>query len=160
MTQQIYYHFTPVRLSPGSIIQPGNWGRIVQQYQVPDPAIQTFGTGWLIAREMQFELVRISQFPTRPSRMAAAFCCVDEPQARAYQNRVDPNRIQLLHAVELVDPTMATHIAPLSMVDFPPPRSTFIDQTFARATAYWTGLPQGDQEVITASPLRVTANID
>jgi hypothetical protein len=96
----------------------------------------------------------------RPSRMAAAFCCIDEPQARAYQAKVDPNRIQLLHAVELVDPTMTTHIAPLSMVDFPPARSTFIDQTFARATAYWTGLPQGDQEVITASPLRVTANID
>ncbi|WFU69440.1 hypothetical protein [Bradyrhizobium sp. CB2312] len=155
-----YFHLTPIRLAPGSIVQPGNWGRIIRKYQSPSSNLQTFGNAWLMARELIFESVRAAQFSAKPSRLDAAFCCLDEASARAYQNQADGAQIQTLHEVELVDPTKPTHQAPLPMVDYPPPMTPFIEQTTLRAVQYWSGDPNGNQEIVTLSPLRVVRALD
>jgi hypothetical protein len=159
MTQPIYFHLTPIRLAPGSIVQPGNWGRIIRKYQSPVPNVQTLGNAWIIARELIFDSVRMTQFSDKPSRMEAAFCCLDEASARVYQAQADGFKIQALHEVELVDPSKPTHQAPLSLVDFAH-GTLFIDETIRRASVYWTGDPNGNQEIVTLSPLRIVRSID
>lgn len=159
MNRLTFFHLTPIRLSPGSIVLPGNWGRIIRRYITPITNVQTFGNAWLMSRELIFEDVRKERFPSKPSRFESAFCCPDEPSARVYQAQADPNKIQTLHEVELVDPTAPTHVAPLPMVDFAP-GSLFMEETANRAVIYWTGDPNGNQEIVTLSPLRVVRSID
>jgi hypothetical protein len=158
--QNHFFHFCPNRLAPKSVILPGNWGRIVRRYTYPLPDGRNLGNPWVIARELEFERIRKDQFPKRPSRMESAFCCLNLDHARAYQAQVDPAGIQVLHEVELVDPSLATHQAPLAMMDLPAGGSEFLSATAIRAVAYWTGDPNGIQEIVTASALRVIANLD
>jgi hypothetical protein len=121
---------------------------------------QLFGSAWILARELEFEIVRLRQFPQLPSRFEAAFCCPNEGHARVYQAKVDFSRIQVLHRVEFVDPALPAHVGPIEMLDWPAPNTSFLDETQARTTAYWTGIPDVIQEVVTLSALRVIANID
>jgi len=150
-----------MRLSPGSVIFPGNWGRVLRRYENATATGQLFGNAWILARELEFELVRLRQFAQLPSRFDAAFCCPNEGHARVYQAKVDFARIQVLHRVELVDPALPTHVGPIEMLDWPAPNTSFLDETQARATTYWTGgHPDAIQEVVTVSALRVVVNID
>jgi Protein of unknown function (DUF2441) len=81
--QQTFFHLSSIPLAPGSIIQPGNCGRIIKTYQSPVQNVQTFGNMNVVARELLFEMVRIESFPSKPSRMKAAFCCMTEAQIAA-----------------------------------------------------------------------------
>jgi hypothetical protein len=159
MSKPTFFHLTPIRLAPGSIVLPGNWGRIIRKYVTPITNVQTFGNAWLMSRELIFEDVRKEQFASKPSRLGAAFCCPDEPSARVYQAQADPSKIQTLHEVEFVDPAAPTHTAPLLMVDFVP-GTLFMEETARRAVTYWSGDPNGNQEIVTLSPLRVVRPID
>jgi len=58
-----YYHCAPIALSAGSIIQPGNWGRIIRQYLSSDGG--TFAVGF---RERILEDIRAMHYPEKPSR--------------------------------------------------------------------------------------------
>ena len=160
MADPTYLHFAPLRLAPGSVIQPGNWGRVLHRYENATVTQQLFGNAWILARELKFENVRLQNFAEKPSRFATAFCCLDENGARAYQAKVDFARIQVLHRVEFVDPTRSAHAGAIDMLDYPPPNTSFLDQTNARAIGYWSGNVVGAMEIITLSPLRVGANID
>lgn len=156
----MYFHFAPLRLAPGSIIQPGNWGRILRRYENATATGQLFGNAWILARELQFELTRLKQFTAKPSRFDAAFCCVTEPEAREYQAKADIPRITVLHRVEFVDPALPSHIGAVAMLDWPLPNTSFLENTGARAAAYWGGEIAGAREIITLSALRVLENID
>ncbi len=111
-------------------------------------------------RELTFEHVRAQQFADKPTRFSTSFGCLTEADARSYQAKNDPPRITILHRVELADPTLAAHIGPIAMLDWPPPNSSFLDVTKAQATSYWSGQDIGPMEVISLSALRVVANID
>jgi hypothetical protein len=156
-----YLFFAPMRLAPGSVIYPGNYGRVIQRYHSVPQSPQTFGGPWILARELQFELVRVTMFAIRPSRLEAAFCLPDDVEnAEAYRSKIDIPRTQVLHRVTLVDPRLATHFAPFEVVDLPVGEMAFLPATYQRAVAYWSGYPQGIQEVVTLSALRVSENID
>src|ERR1700681_2787150 len=109
MADPTYLHFAPLRLAPGSVIQPGNWGRVLHRYENATVTQQLFGNAWILARELKFENVRLQNFPEKPSRFDAAFCCIDENGARVYQAKVDFPRIQVLHRVEFVNRALPTH---------------------------------------------------
>jgi hypothetical protein len=156
-----YLYFAPMRLVPGSVIYPGNYGRVIQRYYSVPQSPQSFGGPWILARELQFELVRVTMFAMRPSRLEAAFCLPDDVgNAEAYRSKADIPRIQVLHRVTLVDPQLTTHFAPFDMADLPVGEMAFLPTTYQRAVAYWSGYAQGIQEVVTLSALRVGANID
>jgi hypothetical protein len=151
-----YFHFSQQALGPGSIIAPGNFGRLLRRYPhrpaVPNGTV--FGSPWIIARELALELVRVERFPDRPSRMACSFALEDEGAAERYRLKNDPNRLQVLHRVEITDPSLPIHLGALNFIAFPA-EDTFIDGARLLAECYWRGEGEGDREVITASPLRV-----
>lgn len=68
-----YYHLTMARLAPGSIIYPGNWGRLLRRYENDSVTGQVFGNSWILARELKYELVRVQHYPSKPSRFDVAF---------------------------------------------------------------------------------------
>lgn len=88
-------------LEPGSIILPGNWGRVLR------------AAGWRhvsALAEQALEAARLARFPHRPSRLDSAFACVTEQEARDFMHRTSSFNNHLLYAVTLVDPSAASHI--------------------------------------------------
>ncbi|WP_426615355.1 DUF2441 domain-containing protein [Bradyrhizobium sp. McL0616] len=154
MNIEPYYYLASLSLEPGSIIRPGNWGRIIERYETPSAVRQTFGNLNTVARELLFEMVRLETFPDRPSRLRAAFCCPALADMQFYRAKIDPHGFQIIYEVELLEPDQPTHIAPLAMVDFAE-GSLFLSETSARAQRYWTGHPDGPQEIVTLSPLKI-----
>lgn len=105
-----YFHFAPLRLGPGSIIEPGNWGRLIKRYSIAD------GAPWLLARELIFEQLRPEG---KPARMSGCFALTTRIEADAYRAAVDPNYQSVLHEVDIVDATRPVHVGGLSFLDMP-----------------------------------------
>jgi hypothetical protein len=149
-------HLSSTALGPGSIVLPGNWGRV-------------FGVlGWKHNRsvlEMALEASRKRVSPGAPSRLEAAFLC---PTMQASANYLpasflfpDGETMALPYEVELVDPQSPSILAYWHMVS-PSPGSPLTDDW---SDAYWaTAVPLsawqtiGDlnsREVLTTSALRI-----
>jgi len=90
-----YFHLSGSWLERGSIILPGNWGRVVAFYQWRH--VQAL-------REMALEAARIARYPHRPSRLKSAFVFITEEEAREFRARIQDFSSHLLYRVALVDP--------------------------------------------------------
>ena len=152
-----FFHLTGATLDPGSVIRPGNWGRVVQLF------------GWKhtsALREMALEAARLAHFPDRPSRLACAFVCLNEVEGRAYQHT---NNLMghVLHEVVLVHESMAPFVTSWGLVS---PSGNLRSNW---ADAYWDGVSykgvhcNGElfegvpaREGLTLSPLRVLRAVD
>lgn len=144
----VYYHSAPLLLEAGSVIQPGNWGRILNAYKFPNQ-----GNPWLVAREMLFESVRASQFPHLPSRLSSSYVFENLNDANRYLGNFTP--WNNLYEVEFVDPTAVTHRGCFDLASNPPEQCDFIPVVADRARQYWSGLNISTPEVMTKSALRV-----
>ena len=154
-----FFHLTGAPLESGSVIRPGNWGRVVKL------------SGWLhpsAMREMALEDARLTRWPERPSRLRCAFVCITELEARLYQ--AASVRFHVLHEVDLVDPNAVPFETSWELVkpeNTGPMRNDWCD-------AYWSGeawksvvgLPGTPFEGVTAreglttSALRVVKALD
>jgi hypothetical protein len=147
-----YFYLCSYPLSPGSVIEPGNWGRFLRLYSLNDP-----NSRWLPLREYVFETVRLRAFPHLPSRLEAAFVC-ETLDGLADFKRSSPRPFDLAYEIELVDPNAAGHRGCLAYFDNPPPPQQWtIPLLEERADAYWSGANVQRPEVVTMSPLRVVA---
>lgn len=64
-----YYHYAPIPLAAGSIIEPGNWGRLTLQERDPLPLL-----------DLSYEYARCLYNPSAPSRLE---CCFVFPSLQA-----------------------------------------------------------------------------
>lgn len=156
------YHLTMLRLAPESVIQPGNWGRLLRRYENAPavPGGPQFGNPWILARELLFENVRLSNHPGKPSRFNATFCFQTEADAEQYRANNDPHFAQVLHEVDHTDPTAATHAGDLSLIKWPAGGQPFFSVMGMAASNYWAGQGQGPWEIVSMSPIRVLRAID
>jgi hypothetical protein len=72
----VLYHLAHGRLAPGTVIQPGGHGEKIRQGLLPPVKLE---------RERVLEVVRVSQFPEKPSRQMACFAFANIDTARMYQ---------------------------------------------------------------------------
>jgi hypothetical protein len=86
------YHVCPTWLEVGSIIRPGNWGRVVDMAGVQHP-------NW--KREQVLERMRQVDFPHKPSRMSAVFVCGDIRAARMFHQ--SSRKWALIYEVETTE---------------------------------------------------------
>jgi len=135
-------------MTPGAIVQTGNWGRILNAYNM-----QGFGNAWLLAREMTYEAVRAAKYPDKPSRLSCAFAF--ESIDGANQKRGDYQRWSSLYEVELVTPDAPSHRAPYNLVQFPAATTEFLPAVVQSADAYWRGEDVQIAELLTKSALRI-----
>lgn len=147
MTQHYFYCYS-LPLEVGSVIRPGNWGRILRAYTP-----QSSPNPWLLTRELAYELVRERSFPQKPSRFDCIFVCMSEADLNEF--RSSSNRhIDLGYEVELVDPQASCHIG-----DWTLPNMQNTDNLPAfenKAALYWQGQNIVKPELITLSPIRIT----
>ncbi|EPB6911818.1 DUF2441 domain-containing protein [Pseudomonas aeruginosa] len=76
-----YFHAAPILLGEGSVIQPGNWGRILKLYRDANAVLY---------REYVLEQIRASEFPEKPSRFNCVFLLRTYEEAERYRNLCSP----------------------------------------------------------------------
>ncbi|MDH0899656.1 DUF2441 domain-containing protein [Comamonas aquatica] len=99
------FHVAPIPLGVGSVIEPGNWGRLMRFNDQ-----QSF----VVRRERIFEEVRAAHYPGKPSRMNCIFCLVFSSDAAAYRDEFGPRNI--IYEVEATRESAPVHIAPIALV--------------------------------------------
>ena len=96
-----YFHLAPLPVLPGSIIQAGNWGRIIKRSEwVHQYAI----------REMVLEGWRLKNLPEMPSRLESAFVFLSTDAAVSYRTSIGGFANHILYRVRLADPGCPSHI--------------------------------------------------
>jgi hypothetical protein len=151
-----FFHLNSSRLAPGSIIEPGNWGRVIRLY------------GWnhkYAMRECALEQCRLAKFSHLPSRLNAAFVFPSSDEALRFRGQVgaaNPTGFEtsLLYRVRLRDESQVQFVADWRMVA-PTAHSEFD----VWPSNYWTGYEpvSGDihyREILTTSALFVEERFD
>jgi hypothetical protein len=145
---QRYFYCYSLPLEVGSVIRPGNWGRILNAYTP-----QTSPNAWNLVRELAFEIVRVRSFPQKPCRLEAIFVCMSETDLSEFRVRTGRN-LDLGYEVELVDPHAASHIADWTLANVQ--NTDDLRALVDRATLYWQGANIVHRELLTVSPIRIT----
>lgn len=146
-----YYHMCPIPLEKGSIIKPGNYGRLLSYDKVRNPPV--------FARETILEGIRKKLYPEKPSRLHCCFICDDIKSTSIFFQH--DFVMCLCYEVEIIDAsakmyrTSAQYISNLQQVY----TKEWAD---SRAVEYWEWdeskkdvLPM---EVLTSSPIRILTN--
>ena len=84
-----YFHCSGTSLAVGAIINPGNWGRMLQLYEAQPNA----GLPTNVFREALMEQARLIYAPTKVSRLAAIFAMPSLEDAVAFRNLYQPTYI-------------------------------------------------------------------
>jgi len=146
-----YYYACSYPLASGSIINPGNWGRIIQKYN-----ISSFGNPWILFREEVFEKVRQSEFPTKPSRYKSIFLCETKDMLAQFLQLANRS-LDLIYEVELLDATAPIHRGCLLNLDFAPQENM---QSFTlKARAYWNGANVQRPEIASTSSIKIISQL-
>lgn len=143
-----YYHSAPLVLQEGSIIEAGNWGRILNCYRTDGN-----GNAWLLARELAFEAIRSSEFSDSPSRLSSCFVFEKFKDANQYQREF--SRWNTIYEVELLNSDAPTHRGGFNLVQFPDGNTEFLPVVVDWARKYWRGEEVQVPEIVTNSPLRI-----
>jgi len=143
-----FFHLTPVKLKPGSIIEPGNWGRIIRSYRSLDGA-----NAYNLVREQTFELVRNSHFQKKkPSRYNCVFLFESLDDASKFKEEQRP--IDILYKVEILDLTKPLHRACMTLTNISP-GALVIPQYETQAKQYWKGENIKSAEILTYSDIKI-----
>jgi hypothetical protein len=141
-------------LGPGSIILPGNYGRIIRTVGEAHP---------LWTREQTLEEVRMLEFPHKPPRLDSAFAYTSLDTARFHMNlpQIRGQMFPILYEVEKVDEHAPEHRADYNVVQ-PLPRRPETMPEIARlywTAGLWTRTAEApnirSEELVTLSPLRI-----
>jgi hypothetical protein len=150
----VLYHCSPIWLEPGSVIRPGNYGRII----------------WLLGpnhphwrREQALEQIRAAEFPDKPSRLTSAYTCLGLDATRLFASVQMPSGV--IYEVEMVDPQATTHVSNFNCVQ---PIPGVIENMDDVARLYWRSAAnfnvQGYEhvrcdEMLVDCGLRITAEV-
>jgi hypothetical protein len=154
------FHSAPIKLAPGSVILPGNYGRIIQ-------ATGTSHSRW--SREVALEQIRTEHYPSKPSRLHSCFACTEEAAMRFYVSAMankGPNLWPLLYQVEKVEQDAIEHRADFNVVEplrGHPATMTEIAHHYWRSSLWVTITDAPEircEELVTTSPLRVLRALD
>lgn len=120
-----YFHFAPVLLAPGSVIEPGNFGRLIRLNGAAHP---------LYRREMAYENLRQKHFPSRPSRLDCLFCFPTQQEAELCRAYIQGYAGSILYEVESAE--AQPHIADMNNAIQHSELPTFDENLIAY---YWRG---------------------
>lgn len=137
-----FFHISPTMLSPGSIILPGNWGRVFKT--IP---FEKINSGTFI-RESTFELIRSLEFKDKPSRLNALFAFDDIECARQFINETG-RHAEILYRISVETYGVPMHRGSLRMGYNN--GCGFYDHALDKAREYWLGDQAGYAEVVIAT---------
>src|SRR5207247_252993 len=145
-----FFHLSGAILENGSVISPGNWGRIIKQL------------GWQHGRsvfEVALDDQRLRNFADLPSRLEASFFFDDVGEARFYRN-VQNLHTHILYEVDLLNSAATQHRTDWRNISPNGP----LDNDWTRR--YWASVFQSPhesghvcREVFAVTPLRVVERL-
>lgn len=138
----IFYHIAPITLGEGSIIMPGNWGRMLMLHNELNPTL---------FREHVFELVRLRDFPGKPSRLNCVFAVETLEEAARYRAAHQQNG--LIYEVCVDGREVAVHRGNYNFTVNP--ELKFPQGIHDLAHRYWSKLSSECVEVVIPSPVRI-----
>lgn len=142
-----YYWSCSYPLGEGSIILPGNWGRMLQQYTLNDNIPN-------LLKEQIFETERLQSHLDKPSRFKSIFLCKDRESLKAFQRT--GRRFDLSYEVSIVDDVKLFEsnweLASLQNGD------TY-EAIQQRAKNYWTYDGDENIEIVTESRIKIIRQI-
>lgn len=148
---QRYYYCYSLPLEAGSVIKPGNWGRILKKYTP-----QTSPNCWLLVRELINETVRRETFPQKPSRFDAIFLCLTENDLIEFRD-ANNRRLDIAYEVEVMDENAPSHLGDLTLPNMVNTDDYAVFEN--RARLYWQGENIVKPELITTSSIRIIRSI-
>jgi hypothetical protein len=139
-----FFHVAPILLGPGSVILPGNWGRILRTYlQAND----------VLFREHVLEEVRKSKYPEKPSRFSAIFLLETMEEALWFKNNLA--NTSLVYEVEAETKDAVIHRGNYTKVG--PVKQPMLDSMPKYAEEYWSSVPTERIEVVFPNHVTVVA---
>lgn len=147
-----FFHVCPIMLSVGSVIAPGNFGRVIEQYRRDTLNVMAH-------RELCFEIIRLRHFPARPSRMTCVFMFASKAAALQHVQRFCPT--SMIYEVEQAEqdaPAPFHGDMGIFSTDLPDPSFPILVYSMGLAAQYWIGrtdAPDDDSEFLSESPIRV-----
>lgn len=164
MSNSDLFHVAPIPLKEGSIILPGNWGRILTKIGSRHSAFLS---------ESLLESARQQSFPDYPSRLDAAFACLSRIELDRFASNADQGGLNIKYRVCLEDPNQKAVVANCE-ASRPPVMENVVPSLewgMQWAGKYWATahswraacpllLDQPIREVVTLSPLRVLERLD
>lgn len=145
-----YFHVCPILLEVGSVIKPGNFGRVIEQYRVGM-------LGAMAHRELSFEIVRLKHFAHLPSRMQCLFLFGSFEAALNHVHSIAPTNV--VYEVELIGDEEPFHAdMGLFATNLPSEQYPVLPFFVNLAAVYWQGktaAPNDTSEFLTLLPVRV-----
>lgn len=145
-----FFHLSPILLESGSVIKPGNFGRVIDTYRPNN-------LGPLAVRELIFEIARLKNFPQKPSRFNSIFLFPTLQHAKTQLIRFDIS--SLIYEVELTETDANSFHGNMGLVHegFPNEHMAAIPYLYNLAAQYWVGLTaiQPESEFLSSSPIRI-----
>ncbi|WP_025039767.1 DUF2441 domain-containing protein [Nitrosospira briensis] len=151
--KKTFFHVCSVVLEVGSIIKPGNWGRVITMYRPAD-------LNALAVRELCYEIIRLKHFSDKPSRLNCIFLTPSLEHAINYVSR--HHFTGIIYRVEPVNENASYFLASMSTINclnFPYEKAPAIPYLMTLATEYWQGLTEitPECEILIDSPVRILA---
>jgi hypothetical protein len=138
----IVYHAAPTMIGEGSIILPGNWGRMLRRH--------TEASSTLL-RECILDSVRTQKFPDKPSRMTALFAVETLEEAIRYRDSNCPNN--LIYELSIDTRDLTIHRGNYNF--FMPPGLQVLDGFHQLADRYWSEQATEYVELVIPGPAKV-----
>ena len=134
MSKTTFFHIAPMLLGAGSVILPGNWGRVLKLYTNANDVFY---------REHILETIRANEYPDKPSRLNALFVLDSFEEAQRYLNI--NNRTGLIYEVA-VDVNVST----IHRANYNIPTSNFnlLECMPDVARKYWGEIPTENIETL------------
>ncbi|CAH6852417.1 conserved hypothetical protein [Vibrio chagasii] len=145
-----YYFCCSLPLEIGSVVNPGNWGRMMMNYT---PATSN---PWVLVRELAYEEVRKEKFPEKPSRLECIYLCSSEHELREFMDQ-NGRMFDIAYEVELVDDASRSHIGCLETSNIGDHDNFMHFKSMAER--YWSGENIMSPEFITLSPIRIVREL-
>lgn len=144
----VYYHCAPLRLSPGSVIHPGNWGRVLKLSTLVNGQVDI-----TLLREALLEQARLLYAPEKPSRLNSVFVCPSLEEAKTFRERYQPT--QLIYTVTPVEKNAPTFVGDYEASRKPYPLIYF-QAMMDFAAEYWQQSETNHHpEILIQSPVRI-----
>lgn len=138
-----YYWLGFYELGKGSIVYPGNWGRIERLALANNP---------YVANELVLENARLRQFPNLPSRLTSIFLCKTIEDIKDFKLK-NSKITEIIHKVKLTNISANITTADWSLAM--PQLNESFGQAELRALQYWKNESTVNQEVLAESAIEV-----
>ena len=152
----IFYHVGASGLSPGTVLQPGNWGNTTRQFGPAGRMLTELRDANVLMWEIALETARLLSAPNSPSRFECVFACQTLGDAKNFRDRF--RRGSVVYEVQC-DDDAPTHLGNFEAITYSSSTAPLVDHKSSLAISYWRDAPTGIKEILIGSPVTVVAQV-